>query len=161
MYMGRKSLKKQKSIYQLSREQAGLTRRAAAERLGFVSEGRIEKIEGGRSQIDPAEVQAMEAAYQDRFLVNRHCTQQCPIGMKTVPVLRKRQPAQIVLEILSLQNTLDEMRWDLTTGGCNPLWPAGQETVFAQAAEVLMALGRCGGEIQLLLQEEENRHEKN
>lgn len=161
MYMGRKSLKKQKSIYQLSREQAGLTRRVAADRMGFLSEGRIEKIEGGRSQIQPAEVLAMEAAYGDCFLVNRHCTEQCPIGRMTVPVLRRRHPAQIILEILSLQNTLNELQRDLMAGGCDPQWPAGQEAVFLQAAEVLTALGRCGGELRLLLQEEGNRHEKN
>lgn len=161
MYMGRKSLKKQKSIYQLSREQAGLTRRAAADRMGFVSEGRIEKIEGGKSQIDPAEVLAMEDAYKDSVLVNRHCTHQCPIGMKTVPVFRKRTPAEIVLEVLSLSDTLNGLRTGLIAGGYDPQWPAGREAVFSQAAEVLTALGRCGGEIRLLLREEEQEHEKN
>ena len=43
--MGRKSTKENKNIYQLSREDASLTREAAAEVLGFMSADRIEKIE--------------------------------------------------------------------------------------------------------------------
>ena len=43
--MGRRSTKENKNIYQLSREEADLTREAAAEALGFISADRIEKIE--------------------------------------------------------------------------------------------------------------------
>ena len=43
--MGRKSTKENKTIYQKSREALGYTRDAAAEKLGFISSDRIEKIE--------------------------------------------------------------------------------------------------------------------
>ena len=43
--MGRKSTKENKNIYQISRENAELTRDAAAEQLEFISSDRIEKIE--------------------------------------------------------------------------------------------------------------------
>ena len=42
--MGRKSTKENKNIYQTSREAMEYTREAAAEKLGFISADRIEKI---------------------------------------------------------------------------------------------------------------------
>ena len=43
--MGRKSTKENKNIYQTSREAMDYTRETAAEKLGFISADRIEKIE--------------------------------------------------------------------------------------------------------------------
>ena len=43
--MGRNSTKEDKNIYQQSRESASLTREAAAEKIEFISESKIEKIE--------------------------------------------------------------------------------------------------------------------
>ena len=43
--MGRKSTKENKNIYQISRENAELTRESAAEQLEFISSDRIEKID--------------------------------------------------------------------------------------------------------------------
>ena len=60
--MPRKSTKENKTVYQLSRERAGLTREAAAERLEFISAARIEKIENERSELRPEEVLAMAEA---------------------------------------------------------------------------------------------------
>ncbi len=47
--MGKKSTKENKNIFQLSREEKGLTRAEASESLEFVSESRIEKIESEKS----------------------------------------------------------------------------------------------------------------
>ena len=41
--MGKKSIREDKNIFQLAREEAGLTRAQASETLVFVSESRIEK----------------------------------------------------------------------------------------------------------------------
>ena len=43
--MGRKSVKENKNIYQLSRENMGYSRAAASEKLEYISADRIEKIE--------------------------------------------------------------------------------------------------------------------
>ena len=43
--MGRKSVRENKNIYQLSREEANMTRAEASEATGFMSESVIEKIE--------------------------------------------------------------------------------------------------------------------
>ena len=42
--MGRKSLRSQKSIYQKSREKAGLTRKQASEKIVYLSENQLEKM---------------------------------------------------------------------------------------------------------------------
>ena len=67
--MPRRSTKENKTAYQLSRERAGLTREAAAERMEFISAARIEKIENERSELHPEEVLAMAEAYGDRRLI--------------------------------------------------------------------------------------------
>ena len=47
--MGKRSVKENKNIYQLSREAAGLTRDAAENLMEYVSAERIEKIESEKS----------------------------------------------------------------------------------------------------------------
>ena len=83
--MPRRSTRENKTAYQLSREHAGLTREAAAERMEFISAARIEKIESERSAPHPEEVLAMAEAYGDPMLRNEYCTRECPIGKKYVP----------------------------------------------------------------------------
>ena len=51
--MGKKSIREDKNIFQLAREEAGLTRAQASEKLVFVSESRIEKYESGKSEVHP------------------------------------------------------------------------------------------------------------
>ena len=43
--MGKRSVKQNKTIYQLSREAAGLTREAASDLIGILSPDSIERIE--------------------------------------------------------------------------------------------------------------------
>ena len=51
--MGRKSTKENKNIYQISREEMNYSREAAAEKLGFLSSDRIEKIENEKTLPHP------------------------------------------------------------------------------------------------------------
>ena len=104
--MPRKSTKENKSAYQLSRERAGLTREAAAERMEYISAARIEKIENERSELHPEEVLAMAEAYGDPMLRNAYCTQECPIGKKYVSPLEKKPLSQITLEMVVTLNEL-------------------------------------------------------
>ena len=57
--MGRKSIKENKTRFQLSRENAGFTREGAAATLEFISADRIEKIENEKTFPRPEEVIAM------------------------------------------------------------------------------------------------------
>ena len=54
--MGRKSTKENKSVWQITRESLGLTREKAGDLIPGFSPERIEKIENGRTQIQPEDV---------------------------------------------------------------------------------------------------------
>jgi len=104
--MPRRSTRENKTAYQLSRERAGLTREAAAERMEFITPARIEKIESERSAPHPEEVLAMAEAYRDPLLRNRYCTQECPIGKRYVPRAEEKSLSQITLEMVVTLNEL-------------------------------------------------------
>lgn len=104
--MGRKSTKENKNIYQISRENAGLTREAAAELLHFISSDRIEKIESERSLPHPEEILAMSEVYKNPSLHNQYCSMICPIGQKYVHPIESKQLSQITLEMIAAINAL-------------------------------------------------------
>ncbi len=106
--MGKRSVKENKNVYQLSRERQGFSREAAGEALVHVSPERIEKIESGRSAPHPDEVLAMEQGYRDPELSNYYCTHECPIGMKYTPEARLRELPQLTVELLSALNAMQE-----------------------------------------------------
>ena len=108
--MGRRSTKDNKNIYQISREEAGLTREKAAEMMDFVSDDRIEKIESEKSEPRPEEILAMAEAYKKPILCNYYCSQSCPIGREYVPALKHKELTQIVLELLSYLTSLEKER---------------------------------------------------
>ena len=102
--MGKVSVKPNKNIYQISRENAGLTRASAAEKL-YISVSRIEKIENG-SRPHPDEVLKMSSVYGDHALCNYYCCNCCEIGRDNIPMAESKELSQITLEILSMINSL-------------------------------------------------------
>ena len=108
--MGRKSVRENKNRYQLSREAAGLSREQASEKAVFVSEDRIEKIEGGKSLPHPDEVLALSEAYGDVLLCNHHCSFECPIGMKYINPVTKKDLSNITLSIINSVNYLEKQK---------------------------------------------------
>lgn len=106
LIMGRKSTKENKTIYQTSREALELTRDAAAEKLGFISADRIEKIEYEKTLPHPEEVLAMADCYKNPALCNYFCSHECPIGMEYVPEIKAKELSQITLEMLATLNKL-------------------------------------------------------
>ncbi len=106
--MGRKSTKENKNIYQLSREDANLTRESAAEKLAFMSAGRIEKIENEKTIPHPEEILVMADQYKNPSLCNYYCANECPIGQESVPLLKTKDLSQITLEMLATLNTLSK-----------------------------------------------------
>ena len=106
--MGRKSVRTNKNVYQLSREAQGLTREAAGEALVFLSPERIEKIESGRSAPHPDEVLAMESCYRDPTLSNYYCTHECPIGMKYEQEVELKSLAQVTVETLAALHAMEQ-----------------------------------------------------
>ena len=106
--MGKRSVRENKNVYQLSREKRKLSREAAGELLVHVSPERIEKIESGRSAPHPDEVLMMERGYRDPELSNYYCTHECPIGMKYEPEAKLAELPQLTVELVSALNALSE-----------------------------------------------------
>ena len=104
--MGRKSTKENKNIYQISREDMNYSRETAAEKLGFISSDRIEKIENEKSLPHPEEILAMADCYKNPSLCNYFCSHECPIGIKYVPEIQTKELSQITLEMLATLNIL-------------------------------------------------------
>ncbi len=104
--MSKKSPKK-KNIYLRCREEAGLTREAAAEQLGFISEDRIYRIEKGALP-DPDEVLTMARCYRSSTLCNYYCANECKIGQEYVPEVKMKELSQITLEMLATLNSLNQ-----------------------------------------------------
>jgi len=108
--MGRKSIKENKNIYQLSREAADLTREEASEVMEYISADRIEKIESEKLLPHPDEVLTMAECYKNAALCNYYCSHECPIGQKYVPELQVKDIAQITLEIVNSLNLLEKKK---------------------------------------------------
>lgn len=106
--MGKRSVKENKNIYQLSREAAGLSREGAEEALGFISADRVERIESGKSMPHPDEVLAMEQGYKNHELANYYCTHECPIGIKYMPKANLKPLSQLTVELISALNAMDK-----------------------------------------------------
>lgn len=106
--MGKRSTRENKNVYHLSRENAGLSREAAAEAMVFVSSDRIEKIEYEISAPHPDEILAMADCYKNPALCNYYCSHECPIGQEYVPEVQVKDLSQITLEVLAGLNTLEK-----------------------------------------------------
>lgn len=105
--MGKRSIKENKNIYQVCREDQELTREAASELLEYISADRIEKIESEKSLPHPDEIMAMSRAYKAPHLPNYFCSHECPIGQINVPEVSYKSISQITLEILASLNALE------------------------------------------------------
>lgn len=108
--MGKKSIKENKNIYQIAREELELTREKASELMVYVSPDRIEKIESEKSLPHPDEIIVMAEAYKKPELCNYFCSHECPIGQKYVPEVSVKDLSQIVLEILASLNSVEKER---------------------------------------------------
>ena len=106
--MGKRSVRENKNIYQLSREGRDLTREEASDALVFLSPERIEKIESGKSAPHPDEVLAMERAYRNPELSNWFCTHECPIGMKYEQEVELKSLAQVTVETLAALHAMEQ-----------------------------------------------------
>lgn len=106
--MGRSSIKKDKSIYQLTREDCGYTREKASELIGFISADKIEKIENSKVNIQPEDVLALADCYKSPHLCNHYCSQECPIGREYVPEIKFKDLSQIAIETLNALNRMNK-----------------------------------------------------
>ncbi|MCR5404678.1 MAG: helix-turn-helix domain-containing protein [Butyrivibrio sp.] len=118
--MGKKSIKENKNIYFEAREEAGLTRAAASELIGTITESRLEKLETGKTTVVPEDVVDMANAYKRPDLCNYYCTHECRIGRDSVPEVKSSSLSEIVLGMLAALNSLDAQKnrlIDITADG--------------------------------------------
>ena len=108
--MPKRSVRENKNIWQLAREAAGLTRAAASEKTGFLSESVIEKIEYGEKKPDPEEVLALAKAYKRMDLCNQYCARECAIGARNVQEITVRGLPDIVIGMLDSLNHLEQKK---------------------------------------------------
>ena len=108
--MGRKSTKENKSIWQTTREDLGLTREKAGELVPGFSPERIEKIENGRTQIQPEDVILLAEHYRAPALLNYYCCNECPIGEAQVIRAESKELTQIAVETLNAVHQMDRIK---------------------------------------------------
>lgn len=106
--MARRSVRENKTIYQRTREDLGLTREVASELLQTMPPERIERIENERTEPRPDEVLLMSDKYKQPTLCNYYCANQCPIGQHYVPEIQVKDLSQIVLETVAALNAMQK-----------------------------------------------------
>ena len=107
--MARNSTKRNKTVYQLAREELDLSREKASE-LTSLEPYRIERIENEKMEETPWDVVSMAEAYKKPELCNYYCAHKCPIGEKFVPEVPLKDLSQVVLELLASLNAMQKRK---------------------------------------------------
>ena len=78
--MGKQSTRENKTIYQICREEAGLTRLEASEKMTAVSDSKIEKFEYEMQEPTPYDIIQMADAYGRPDLCNYYCSHKVEVS---------------------------------------------------------------------------------
>ena len=106
--MGRKSTKTNKSYYQLLREEKGLTREKASDLMqSLISPEKLEKIENGKTVIQPEDIVLLADCYKSPSLCNYYCTKECAIGREHIAEIPEKDLPHITVEMLHSLNLLN------------------------------------------------------
>ena len=106
--MGRISTKKDKTVYQLFREQLDLTREKASELMEGMTASRIEKIENGQEPT-PFDIIQMADCYKRPDLCNYYCSHKCAIGDRYVPQVEVNELSNIIIETIASLNDISPL----------------------------------------------------
>lgn len=104
LLMGKQSTRENKTIYQICREEAGLTRAEASEKMTAVSDSKIEKFEYEMQEPAPYDIVQMADAYHRPDLCNYYCSHKCEIGQRYVPEVEVSDLPDIILETIASLN---------------------------------------------------------
>lgn len=107
--MGKQSTRENKTIYQLCREERGLTREKASEAMNGVSSSRIEKIEYELQEPTPYDIMQMADCYNRPDLCNYYCSHKCAIGNRYVPEIEVSELSSIILETIASLNEINPL----------------------------------------------------
>ncbi|MCC8077811.1 MAG: helix-turn-helix transcriptional regulator [Oscillospiraceae bacterium] len=105
--MPRKSISDKKFLFQLRREELGLSREKAAILLNITPE-RLERIETGKSRPSAEDIKVMAEKYNYPLLRNDYCANICDVGKGHFSSLRIEELSQIVLSLLASLNTMEQ-----------------------------------------------------
>ena len=98
--MGKQSTRENKTIYQICREKAGLTRSEASEKMTAVSDSKIEKFEYEMQEPTPYDIIQMLMLTSARISAIIICSHKCEIGHRYVPEVEVSDLSTIILETL-------------------------------------------------------------
>lgn len=107
--MGKQPPGKNKTIYQICREEAGLTRSEASEKMTAVSDSKIEKFEYEMQDPTPYDIIQMADAYKRPDLCNYFCSHKCEIGHRYVPEVEVSDLSDIILETIASLNEINSL----------------------------------------------------
>ena len=107
--MGKQSTRENKTIYQLCREAAGLTRAEASDKMKAVSDSKIEKFEYETQEPTPYDIIQMADAYKRPDLCNYYCSHKCEIGHRYVPEVEVTDLSNIILETIAGLNEINPL----------------------------------------------------
>ena len=107
--MGKQSTRENKTIYQICREEAGLTRLEASEKMTAVSDSKIEKFEYEMQEPTPYDIIQMADAYGRPDLCNYYCSHKCEIGHRYVPEVEVSDLSNIILETIASLNEINPL----------------------------------------------------
>lgn len=107
--MGKQSTRENKTIYQLCREEQGLTREKASEKMVGISASRIEKIEYETQEPTPYDIVQMADCYKRPDLCNYFCSHRCEIGERYVPEIEVSELSNIILETIASLNEISPL----------------------------------------------------
>ena len=107
--MGKQSTRENKTIYQLCREAAGLTRAEASDKMKAVSDSKIEKFEYETQEPTPYDIIQMADAYKRPDLCNYYCSHKCEIGHRYVLEVEVTDLSNIILETIAGLNEINPL----------------------------------------------------
>ena len=107
--MGKQSKRENKTIYQICREEAGLTRSEASEKMTAVSDSKIEKFEYEIQEPTPYDIIQMADAYSRPGRCNYCCSHKCEIGHRYVPEVKVSDLSNIILETIASLNEINPL----------------------------------------------------
>lgn len=107
--MSRTSTKKNKNYYFTCREDAGLTRAAACDRMSTVSEDRLEKAENNKLSFQPRDIIELAKAYNRPEMCNYYCKNDCEIGKNYNLALTVADLPEIIIETVACLNDINPL----------------------------------------------------
>lgn len=107
--MGKQSTRENKNIYQICREEQGLTREKASQKMVGISPSRIEKIEYELQEPTPYDIVQMADCYKRPDLCNYYCSHKCAIGDRYVPEIEVSELSTIILETIASLNEINPL----------------------------------------------------